>query len=266
MFGGSYDDDSEPGAIIGRPTAFPRPGDADSSAVKLRGTCGAVTHRDALSCASRRNTGRRDRGVAKVVAWDMDGTLLDSAVVVPAAFAAALQTLGYPPATAAEVIAAYPLGPPDVIMAHLAGRPLTATDMEAYYAELEHARVQPYPGVTVTLDALRASGRPVAIFTGASRRAAEMLLAAAGLGADVLVGGDEVPRAKPAPDGLLVVAAALGVAPGDLAYIGDSPGDVRAARAAGSHAAAAAWGHMFDPAEPADSVLARPADALALLA
>jgi phosphoglycolate phosphatase len=38
-----------------------------------------------------------------------------------------------------------------------------------------------------------------------------------------------------------------------------------AARAAGSHAAAAAWGHLYDPAVPADSVLASPADALSLL-
>ncbi len=203
--------------------------------------------------------------MAKALAWDMDGTLLDSAVAVPAAFAAALRRLGRPPVTAPEVIAAYPLGPPDVILAHLAGRAVTAADMEAYYAELEQARVQPYPGVATALDALRAAGRPVAVFTGASRRAAVMLLAAAGLRADVLVGGDEVARAKPAPDGLLMVAAALGLQPGELAYVGDSPGDVRAARAAGSHAAAAAWGHMYDPAEAADSVLARPGDALALL-
>jgi HAD superfamily hydrolase (TIGR01509 family) len=203
--------------------------------------------------------------VAKAVAWDMDGTLLDSSVAVPAAFGAALRALGHAPVTAAEVIAAYPLGPPDVIMAHLAGRVLTAAEMEAYYAELADISVQAYPGVTATLGALRAAGQLVAVFTGASRRAAGMLLAAAGLQADVLVGGDEVARAKPAPDGLLIVAAALDLAPGDLAYVGDSPGDVRAARAAGSHAAAAAWGHLYDPAEPADSVLARPADALALL-
>jgi phosphoglycolate phosphatase len=203
--------------------------------------------------------------VAKALAWDMDGTLLDSAVVVPAAFAAALRRLGRPTATAPEVIAAYPLGPPEVILAHLAGQALTRADMEAYYAELERARVQAYPGVAGVLHALRAAGRPIAIFTGASRRAAETLLAAAGLRADVLVGGDEVPRAKPAPDGLLMVAAVLGIQPRELAYVGDSPGDVRAARAAGSHAAAAAWGHMYDPAEPADSVLAKPGDALALL-
>lgn len=203
--------------------------------------------------------------MAKAVVWDMDGTLLDSAVVVPAAFVAALRRLGRPAVTADEVLAVYHLGPPDVILAHLAGRALAADDLEAYYAELEHALVRPYPGVAETLAVLRAAGHPVAVFTGASRRAAVMLLAAAGLRADVLIGGDEVGRAKPAPDGVLMAAAALGVRPDELAYVGDSPGDARAARAAGSHAALAAWGHMYDPAEPADSVLGRPGDALTLL-
>lgn len=203
--------------------------------------------------------------MAKAVAWDMDGTLVDSAVAVPAAYAAAVFRLGGRVIGADEVIAAYPLGPPEVILPHLAGSALSEAEMETYYAELASATVRPYPGIAEALAELRAAGQPIAVFTGASHRAATMLLAAAGLTPDVLVGGDQVQHPKPAPDGLIQVAGLLGIKPGDLAYVGDSPGDLRAARAAGSHAAAAAWGHMYDPAEPADSVLARPADALALL-
>ncbi|MFE3414894.1 HAD family hydrolase [Streptomyces mirabilis] len=84
------------------------------------------------------------------------------------------------------------------------------------------------------LDTLRESGRPVAVFTGASSRAAAMLLRAAGLDIDVLIGGDHVQRPKPAGDGLLLAAEQLGVAPAALAYIGDSPLDLRAAATAGS--------------------------------
>jgi HAD superfamily hydrolase (TIGR01509 family) len=198
--------------------------------------------------------------------WDMDGTLLDSSAAVPAAYAAALVRIGGPVVTAADVIAAYPLGPPEVILEHLAGRPLTAQETEAYYRELAAVSVRPYPGVADVVARLRAHGAPLAVFTGASTRAALTLLASAGLAADVLVGGDQIGRPKPAPDGLLLVAGRLGAKPEDLAYIGDAPVDLRAARAAGSHAAAAAWGHLYDPAEPADSVLAAPADALRLLA
>jgi phosphoglycolate phosphatase-like HAD superfamily hydrolase len=92
-----------------------------------------------------------------------------------------------------------------------------------------------------------------------------MLLAAADIAVDVLVGGDEVSRPKPAADGLLLTARRLGVAPGDLAYIGDAPIDLRAATAAGGIGAAAAWGHQYERAEPADITLATPAEALALL-
>lgn len=203
--------------------------------------------------------------MAKAVAWDMDGTLVDSTVAVPAAFSAAVLRLGGPVVTADEVIAAYPLGPPEVILPHLAGSALTTADIETYYAELARALVRPYPGVAAALAALRAAGQPIAVFTGASHRAATMLLAAAGLTADVLVGGDQVRHPKPAPDGLIQVAGRLGIRPGELAYIGDSPNDLGAARAAGSHAAAAAWGHLYDPAEPADSVLEQPGEALTLL-
>ncbi len=103
------------------------------------------------------------------------------------------------------------------------------------------------------------------MFTGASTRGARMLLDAAGLTVDVLVGGDDVRRPEPAGDGVLLAAERLGVAPGAVAYIGDSPLDLRAATAAGSIGAAAAWGHLYDAREPADHTLARPAEALALL-
>jgi HAD superfamily hydrolase (TIGR01509 family) len=203
--------------------------------------------------------------VARAVAWDMDGTLLDSSVAVPAAFAAALTRMGGPPVTPAQVIAAYPLGTAEVILAHLAGRDATAQEVAEYYRQLTTAAVRPYPGIAQVVAELAGRGLPVTVVTGASSRAARILLAAAGLAADVLVGGDQVPRPKPAPDGLRRAASLIGVRPSELAYVGDSPADMGAARAAGSYAAAAAWGHLYDPGIGADSVLAEPAQALALL-
>jgi HAD superfamily hydrolase (TIGR01509 family) len=202
---------------------------------------------------------------ARAVVWDMDGTLLDSSVAVPAAFAAALERRGGALVDAAQVIAAYPLGTAEVIMAHLAGRAVTGADMDDYYRELGRAEVAPYPGVSEALRDLRARGQPIAVFTGASRQAAGILLAAAGLAADVLIGGDQIRHPKPAADGLLLAAEEIGIPATGLAYIGDSPADIGAARAAGSHGAAAAWGHMYDAALAADSVLAVPGDALSLL-
>jgi HAD superfamily hydrolase (TIGR01509 family) len=195
----------------------------------------------------------------------MDGTLLDSGVAVPAAYVTAVLRLGGPAVTAADVVARYWRGIPELILADLLGRDLTAAEADVYYDELGQAEVAPYPDAPGVLAALRARGHPVAIFTGTSSRAATMLLAAAGLSADVVVGGDLVRRPKPAGDGLALVASRLGVPASGLAYIGDAPNDMRAARAVGGLAAAAAWGHQYDPGEPADVTLGAPGDALDLL-
>jgi HAD superfamily hydrolase (TIGR01509 family) len=205
------------------------------------------------------------RSVAvRQLVWDMDGTLLDSGRVVPAAFAAAVRQLGGPVVAPVQVVACYSLGNSEVILAHLLGRPLGAGEIDEYYAQLGRMTVRPYPAVAEVIAALHARGHAVAVFTGASKRAADVLLASAGLAVDVLVGGDQV-RPKPSADGLLRMAEFLGVAPPALTYIGDSPLDLRAARAAGSHSAAAAWGHQYDATEPADHTLTTPIEALGLI-
>jgi len=80
----------------------------------------------------------------------------------------------------------------------------------------------------------RLAGRfRLAIFTGRPRREAEITLArfARQVRFDPLVADEDVIRSKPAPDGLLKIAAA---APGArLCYLGDTIDDARAARAAG---------------------------------
>jgi HAD superfamily hydrolase (TIGR01509 family) len=197
--------------------------------------------------------------------WDMDGTILDSRVAVPAAYVTTVRQLGGLQVTAADVVARYWRGTPETILADLLGRDLVGAEADVYYRVLTEAAVAPYPGMLAVIDALRACGHPLAIFTGTSIRAAALLLAAAGVRADVVIGGDLVHRPKPAGDGLVLAASRLGVPPSAIAYIGDAPSDMRAARAVGGLAAAAAWGHQYDPAEPADVTLAAPAAALELL-
>jgi len=47
------------------------------------------------------------------------------------------------------------------------------------------------------------------------------------------LGADEVPEAKPAPGGLLKCCEFLALRPDHCVYVGDSPGDGKAAKAAG---------------------------------
>jgi phosphoglycolate phosphatase-like HAD superfamily hydrolase len=103
--------------------------------------------------------------------------------------------------------------------------------------------------------------------TGASAKAAQILLGAAGLSErfKVVVGGDEVPRPKPDPAGIRLACQRLGVAPRAVAYLGDATVDVEAARRAGAQALAAGWGHQFSDQHDADRVFREPRDLLTLL-
>jgi pyrophosphatase PpaX len=63
---------------------------------------------------------------------------------------------------------------------------------------------------------------------------------------ETIVGGDETERHKPDPDPLLLGAERLGAEPAETAYVGDSPFDIRAAKAAGMFAVAVTWGRIHD--------------------
>jgi HAD superfamily hydrolase (TIGR01509 family) len=199
------------------------------------------------------------------IIFDMDGTLFDSVEAVPRAYAAAVLEGEGRSIEPEEAIANYGMGPGEEILTALLGRSSTPADLSAYHRHLRQNlwRVRPYPGMRETLGEL-ATRRPVAVFTGADREAANLLLDHMGLldALTLVVGGDEVSRSKPAPDGILLTCQRLGVQPVTAAYVGDAPNDLLAARAAGVVAIAASWGHQFDPATPADEVAAVPRDLL----
>jgi pyrophosphatase PpaX len=88
----------------------------------------------------------------------------------------------------------------------------------------------------------------------------------AGIGTyfDVVVGSDATERHKPHPDPLLHALAQLRAQPEDAAYVGDSPFDMAAAKAAGVYAVAVAWGGIHR-VEDADVLVESPGDLLGVL-
>ena len=203
------------------------------------------------------------RRPVEAVVWDLDGTLVDSSIVVPDAFVAAVTELGGPPCGREDVIAAYDLGPPPAVLSHLLKRPAGDDDVALYHRHLARTvvTVRAYPEVESVLEAL-GSRYPMAVFTGASRGAADMLLDHSGLGRYFyhVVSGDDTEHPKPHPDGLHKVSASMEIATNRMLYIGDSPLDAEAARRAGSYAAAAAWGHLHQPGVDVDVVCVRPSE------
>jgi HAD superfamily hydrolase (TIGR01509 family) len=95
--------------------------------------------------------------------------------------------------------------------------------------------LEPPPGAVELIDRLDAARIPRAVGSSSQRAWVEMILENLGLRErfEIIVGGDDVARGKPAPDIFLRCAELLGVPPGRCVVIEDSPNGVLAARQAG---------------------------------
>ena len=75
---------------------------------------------------------------------------------------------------------------------------------------------------------------PVGVCTKNALSAAERALARFGVSVDTIIARESVPEDKPHPRPLLACVDALGVGPGDTAFVGDDPTDAETAARAGS--------------------------------
>ena len=182
--------------------------------------------------------------MTRTILFDLDGVLLDSrdavlttlAGVATAALGRRVTVADLPPNTATtprvEVLAALGVAEPDEVC-RIWWDPALAT------APAPHV----FPGILEGLMALGDAGCATGLITLQSRSRLEWLLPPAVLALlDVTVcRGDAAP--KPAPDGLLLALGKLGAAPFEAVYVGDTAGDIAAARAAGITPIGAAWGY-----------------------
>ena len=105
-------------------------------------------------------------------------------------------------------------------------------------------KTRPYLGIAEMLDACAASGIRLAVYSNKpdrfTRLTVETLLPSWPW---VVIRGQRPDTArKPAPDGALAVAAELGIAAHECAFLGDSEADMHCARSAGMTAIGALWG------------------------
>jgi HAD superfamily hydrolase (TIGR01549 family) len=127
-----------------------------------------------------------------------------------------------------------------------------------YYTNEGYKQGRVFDGMRETLAALRTRGYALGVVTNTSKRRISADLKHHGLldAIDVIVTSDDTVERKPHPAPLLKGAEKLHLAPDGLAYIGDYPGDIIAAREAGMVSIAALWGGIF----PIESVLAESPD------
>ena len=96
-----------------------------------------------------------------------------------------------------------------------------------------HEGIVEVRGARALIDALGATA-PWAVVTSAWRTLAEKRLRLAGLPVpEVLITSDDISHSKPHPEGYLLAAERLGVAPADCLVIEDAHAGIDAARAAG---------------------------------
>ncbi|MDR0524186.1 MAG: HAD hydrolase-like protein [Candidatus Methanoplasma sp.] len=97
---------------------------------------------------------------------------------------------------------------------------------------------KPFGGVREALAALRAAGYAMGVLTRGGRLYAESALGSAGLleMIDALVARDDFPECemKPSPKSMGNMAAALGLSPAEILYLGDSRADMLAANGSGA--------------------------------
>jgi pyrophosphatase PpaX len=186
-----------------------------------------------------------------VVLFDLDGTLIDSGAMIVASMRHAATTVLGREIPDEELTAA--VGGPGLIAQMRALDEARADELiDAYRAHNEplHAELEPCPGIEDALRALQTEGRRLGIVTAKRhvtiRLAFDVLPQLEGF-FDVVVGSDDTARHKPHPDPLLTALDRLDTTPDGAAYVGDSPFDVQAAKAAGVAAIAVGWGGIHAP-------------------
>jgi pyrophosphatase PpaX len=140
----------------------------------------------------------------------------------------------------------------------------------AHQDEHHDTLLRPFPGAVETVAELARRGVALAVVTSKLRRGTLRGMELCGLTEhfDVVITPDDVENAKPHPEPVHLALTRLGVAPEEALFVGDSPHDMVAGRAAGTRTAAALWGPFPRAAllaERPDHLLERQEDVLGLV-
>lgn len=183
----------------------------------------------------------------EAVLFDLDGTLADTVPLILASFRHMM-----------TVHRGEPLAD-DLWLAHV-GRPLRdslrdfARDEEealamrhtyvSFQREAHDRMVRPFPGISDLIADLHRLETPMALVTSKAREMALRTLDVCGLtGAfPVVITADEVTHGKPHPEPVHMALSQLGLADSQTVFVGDSPHDVAAGRAASVRTVGVTWG------------------------
>jgi phosphoglycolate phosphatase len=220
----------------------------------------------------------------KLLVFDLDGTLIDSAKDLCNSVNAALDHCGHPPLPDKQI--ATFIG--DGVLMLMRRALAVAYGGEAdevllnkayaffldYYREHKLDYTYAYAGVKEALAALRQSSnnepRKMAVLTNKPVRPARAICEALGLAPYFMsiYGGNSFNTKKPDPEGLRMVMTEAGVRPEETVMIGDSEVDVQTARSAGAWVVGCTFGLAPQTLEtaPPDILAGSPSDWTEVLA
>ena len=207
-----------------------------------------------------------------VVLFDFDGTVIDSGAIIIASMRHATKTVLGREIPDEELGRA--VGGSGLVEQMRLIDPDRVDDLVTCYRahnEPLHADLAECAGMTDVLTMLKREGRKLGVVTAKRRETVRLAFSYLPLERffDVVVGSDDTERHKPDPAPLERVLELLGAARDDAVYVGDSPFDIRAAKAAGMHSVAVTWGRIHPrerlEAEEPDSVVETPEELLAAL-
>jgi len=181
------------------------------------------------------------------VLFDLDGTLVDSGEMILSSFRHAARTV-LARDVADEQFAAL-VGGSNI---HDQMRTLDATrvdELVAAYREHNeplHDGLEAFAGVQPVLERLRAEGRRLGVVTAKRRATVDLAFGVLPLERyfDAVVTSEQTEHHKPHPEPVLTALDRLGTKPEEAAFVGDSPFDMGAGKAAGVFTVAVSWGKI----------------------
>ncbi|WP_417483317.1 HAD hydrolase-like protein [Maricaulis sp.] len=190
------------------------------------------------------------------IAFDLDGTLVDTAPDLVRALNGVITPLGLTPVPVRDVRAMVGRGAQALIERAYASQqrplePAQTAELLARFIEIYQADIaadsQLFPGVEATLARLQDAGATLSVCTNKLSVLSDLLIAEFGLTGYFarIIGPDRTTAKKPAADH---VHTALGQGHRRAAMVGDSAPDVDAARAAGVPSIVMSYGYSEAPA------------------
>ena len=206
----------------------------------------------------------------RVVLFDLDGTLIDSGPIILASMQHAVRTVLDREVSYEELAAT--VGGQGLVAQMTELGPGQVDELVEVYREHNdplHETLEAFAGMVDVLPRLRAEGRRLGIVTAKRHRTVALAFDRFPWleeQFEVVVGHEDTDRHKPDPDPVLEALKRLDATPAESAYVGDSPFDIRAAKAAGAFAVAVSWGGIHSDerlrAEEPDAVVDSPEELL----